>query len=59
MMITDPNLALRWAVEHFKILNESEALRRITNLDIVMNTMVIDGEEYAVPANCQVNLMAD
>lgn len=59
MKVTVPELALHWAVEHFGIMNEQEAARRITNLDIVMNSITIDGEDFVTPDQCQVDLLAD
>lgn len=41
-----------WAIEEFKIVNADNAAERITELDVLAETIVVDGTQHAIPRQC-------
>lgn len=60
VVLDNPKFAA-WLKATFNMQNATaaEALRRITAVDPLNETVVVDGQEHRIPAECYVDLFAD
>lgn len=58
VVLDNPKFAA-WLMSAFKIQARAEALKRITEIDALNETVTVDGIEHTIPPGCYVDLFAD